>query len=153
MASTAITVSTVGRLSVLLIAHAWMHMCATFPFIIIIKFSVAPPYFKVQALDWGNGRDKPILRRTLLVSYGSFSLFLSQISVLLNFRPSYVCKSDSPTCRSVIDFCSAQVITGLLTCFDTVPQTTTCTTPLGLYAQPLCENCHSEKGTGAVSWF
>ena len=52
-----------------------------------------------------------------------------------------------------IDSWLAESITGSARCSSNVPQTLICTTPLGLYAQPLCQICQSETRIAVIIWW
>jgi len=82
----------------------------------------------------------------------NFFLSLSETgecaSGLSSFIPMYVRFYLLLCC---IDSCSAGLMTGFTCCSRNVPQKLPCTTPLGPYAQPLCQICQSEKRKAVIT--
>lgn len=83
-----------------------------------------------------------------------FFISLSETSQLATelspFIPTYVLFL--LPCCVVLTLCSEEVISGSPSCSNAVPRASTCTTPLGLYARPLCQNCQNETRMSATVW-
>jgi len=98
----------------------------------------------VENTDGGVQKDSLYVLQFFL-SLSKTSQRTNELSLFISMWAAF------PLLLHCIDYFSAEMRTGLPTYFHTVPQMTTCTTPLGQSAPPLCRNYPNEERKKAGS--
>ena len=126
--------------------HAYLHNYSNYQYALDSSTLVQQAKSRLVA----NGKDNAAQNSfAVLKFFISLSERGQRATELSSFIFVYV-RICFPLC--CIDTCSAESITGSGCCSRDVPQTPTCTTPLGLYAQLLCHICQSETRGIVLHW-